>query len=179
MHKALLLPAILILAAIGTGAYWYLVVRPAQIDIPEQSTLFAPDSCGFKVRMAGSPATRRQMRGELPVEIATLQLPNSGAVKVSCGPYIVLDEQAFESHLLKQMQRAAKIAGLKQVETQVTREGNGLSAYYEGVKGEAELAVVIRSETRVERQHFVEILHVMPAAKFNAANRSRLARIEP
>ncbi len=181
--KQALFPGVLLIATLGTVAYWYFMVRPASVepgrdDPPRQTTLFAPDACAFQVRMAGKPATSRQMRGELPIEIATAKHAGIGAVKVSCGPYLVQDMQAFEAHLPAQMRQAARQAGLKQVKTEVTRNGDWITASYQGVRGEGDYARHLRSETHVRDQQFVELLYMVPASAYDTTSLRALARIE-
>lgn len=174
-------PAVgLLLLLIGAGVYWWLTRPPPDVlPPPPEAFLFAPENCAFRVRIAGEPELASQARGELTIHTATVRLPERGSVRVSCGPYIVMDRKALLEHLPKQMALAARTAGLNEFDTDIRTEGDTLVAVYEGVRGSGDAARFVRSETRMQGNSFVELLWMVPPRQSSARALRDLARLEP
>lgn len=172
-----------LLAVLVVSVGLYLFLRkvpevPERPEVPEARYSFSPAGCGFMVSLAGEPKVESKMRGELTITTATLKPSPQASVRVSCGPYLVRDRQAFRAHLPKQISFAARAAGVKDAQESVREEDGALIASFEGLRGEGDGARFIRSETRVRGDRFVEILYLVSPGLASDAQLARLARLE-
>lgn len=127
---------------------------------------FNPEGCEFSAILFNEPQYRVRWMGERRVTVATSRTRNGGVMRASCGSWYIQDQAAFREELRPQLQRAARLAGLKDFKVLVRRNGLGTVGSFWGHRGVGKHRTWYRSDTYVGKRSFLElVVHAKPQAR--------------